>query len=245
LETRREIRGRAGLAKLFATPVGRIHRADVDTAIAATTSAPGMARETRKALSSAFGFAREALSIELPSNPAASSKLKRTRAEIVADDNGTPARALTREELQRLIDAMPPRYRALVELLGRVGLRPREAYALTTDRLDADACVIRIEESKTGRPRTIPIPSDPAERLAAHADAYASGGLVFPSETGRAIDDHNWRRRVFQPAAKRAGLNGIRPYDLHTACSTALSLGVDAATVANMSGHTVATLLRT
>jgi integrase len=58
---------------------------------------------------------------------------------------------------------------------------------------------------------------------------------------------HSWRRRVFKPASVRAGVNhGLRPYDLrHAALSTALSLGIDPATVANMAGHDVRTLLGT
>ena len=41
--------------------------------------------------------------------------------------------------------------------------------------------------------------------------------LVFPRPDGqpwRDTDWRNWRTRVFQPAAKRAGLGQIRPYDL-------------------------------
>ena len=45
----------------------------------------------------------------------------------------------------------------------------------------------------------------------------ADGDLVFPGPDGqpwRDTDWRNWRNRVFQPAAKKAGLIQTRPYDL-------------------------------
>src|SRR5215217_2518913 len=58
---RADIRNKSGLRGLFSTPVARITRTQVRDAIEATTSAPGMAREIPKALSSAFGYATQEL----------------------------------------------------------------------------------------------------------------------------------------------------------------------------------------
>ena len=46
--------------------------------------------------------------------------------------------------------------------------------------------------------------------------ARADGGLW------RETDWRNWRRRVFRPAASRAGLVGARPYDLRHAFASLL-----------------------
>jgi integrase len=256
LSARSDIRRKAGLAELFATPIARITRTQVREAIAGTTTSPGMAREIRKALSSAFGYAMEELGVELPKgNPASGSGLKKTTSEVVAEGNtDEPKRVLSRDEIRRLIAEMPERYQALVELLARVGLRPGEAYGLTVRQLDPIARTLTIDTAasgftKTGKHRTIPVPTDLVETLVTHIERYASwnaDALVFTSESGNAIDEHNWRRRVFQPASQRAGVNhGLRPYDLrHTALSKALMLGIDPATVANMAGHDVKTLYR-
>jgi integrase len=216
-----------------------------------------MAREIRKALSSTFSYAMVAKEIELPKgNPAAGLRLKSTRAEAMASRGEEVKRVLSREEVQRLISEMPDRYKVVVELLARVGLRPGEAYGLRVRQVDAIGHLLRIDTSasgatKTGKTPVIPIPADLSATLWDHIERYCDQmnpeALVFSTETGAAIEEHNWRRRVFQPASKRAGVNhGLRPYDLrHTALSTALSLGIDPATVANMAGHDVRTLLST
>lgn len=253
LRSRAEIRGKAGLADLFATRLDRISRDMVAAAIAKTTEAPGMAREIHKALSATFSYAMKAKGIELPrGNPAAGLGMKSTRAEAMAARGEEVKRVLSREELQRLISETPDRYKALIELLGRVGLRPGEAYGLRVRQVDAIGNELRIDGlTKTWKTRTIPIDPGLSATLWTHLERYSDPmdpeALVFPTETGKVIDEHNWRRRVFQPASERAGVNhGLRPYDLrHTALSTALSLGIDPATVANMAGHDVRTLLST
>ena len=53
----------------------------------------------------------------------------------------------------------------------------------------------------------------------------------------------NWRRRVFKPAAKAAGLDGIRPYDLRGSfCSLLLAAGVNLAEIADEAGNSVEVL---
>jgi integrase len=271
LQGRADIRRKPALANLFAKPLNRIGREMVNEAIATTTSSPGMAREVRKSLRSAFSYATKVKGIEFPKgNPASSAGLKSTRVEAMAargeDVKRVLSRAargedvkrvLSRAEVSRLIVEVPDQYKALVELLARVGLRPGEAYALTVGQLNPTARTLTIDRSasgsatKTGRNRVIPIPTDLVETLVAHIERFVGWdpeALLFTTETGsRRLDEHNWRRRVFQPASMRTGVNhGLRPYDLrHTALSTALSLGIDPATVANMAGHDVRTLLST
>jgi integrase len=169
-------------------------------------------------------------------------------------------RILEPSELKRLIRATPDRYKALVEIIGRVGLRPDEAFGLTVGqvkvgRLTIDRTLSR-ETTKTGKARTFAIPADLSETLAAHIERYSSpknrSELVFTSDMGKPIDRQNFTRRVLRSAAEEAGLDPdekgrrLRPYDLrHTACSNALIAGIDPATVAQMAGHTVAVLLST
>jgi hypothetical protein len=53
----------------------------------------------------------------------------------------------------------------------------------------------------------------------------------------------NFRRDVFTPAAKRAGLAGLVPHELrHTAASLAIASGADVKVVQRMLGHKSATM---
>jgi integrase len=71
--------------------------------------------------------------------------------------------------------------------------------------------------------------------------------LVFPASTGGPWKEHdfrNWRRRVFQPAAKPLGIT--RPYDLrHAAASLWLHEGRSVVDVAAWLGHSPAMCLST
>jgi integrase len=64
---------------------------------------------------------------------------------------------------------------------------------------------------------------------------------VFPRRDGRAWNDtdyRNWRRRLFAPTAKAAGLGAIRPYDLrHAFVSLLLAEGKSVVDVAAQAGH--------
>src|SRR5581483_9675919 len=51
-------------------------------------------------------------------------------------------------------------------------------------------------------------------------------------------DYRNWRRRIFEPAAERAGLGKIRPYDLrHSFVSLLIAEGRSIVDVARQAGH--------
>jgi integrase len=58
-------------------------------------------------------------------------------------------------------------------------------------------------------------------------------------------DWRNWRRRIYRPAAQRAGLTKSRPYDLrHSFVSLLIWEGRSVAEVAEQAGHSVETCSR-
>jgi hypothetical protein len=69
----------------------------------------------------------------------------------------------------------------------------------------------------------------------------AAGDLVFPRPDGepwRDTDWRNWRNRVFQPAAMKAGLGQTRPYDLrHSFVSLLIAERRTIIEVARQAGH--------
>ena len=67
--------------------------------------------------------------------------------------------------------------------------------------------------------------------------------LVFTSPHGTPLRNHNFRARVFAPAARSIGLAGLTPHDLrHTAASLAVQAGANVKAVQRMLGHASAAM---
>ena len=115
----------------------------------------------------------------------------------------------------------------LVSVLAYAGLRPGEALALTWEHIGERTILVErslalgeLKETKTRGTRSVrllaPLRSD-LNTLRMRLGRPGDGELVFPRPDGqpwRDTDWRNWRNRVFQPAAKKAGLSKTRPYDL-------------------------------
>ncbi len=139
---------------------------------------------------------------------------------------------------------------AIVSILAYAGLRPDEA--TSTRWGDLSGRTLNVHASKTERARTIkllpPLAQDIAEwRLA--SGRPADDALIFPTTDGDAWQLHdrqNWRRRIYQPAAKRAGVTGdLRVYRLRGSfVSLLLWEGHSLTYVAEQAGHSVATLAK-
>jgi integrase len=67
--------------------------------------------------------------------------------------------------------------------------------------------------------------------------------LVFTTWRGKPLRNLNFRRDVFDPAARDAGLEGLTPHELrHTAASLAVSAGANVKAVQHMLGHASAAM---
>jgi len=170
----------------------------------------------------------------------------------------TRRRIPSSDELAGLIEATPERYRAMVYCAVVLGLRFSEVAGLRVREVDTLRGMLGVAETVTrdaqGRPvfgppkseasrRTLAIPTSLTELLAQHlarrgltgADADA---LVFTSPAGGPIRYANWRNRVWLPACRAAGLDGLGFHDLRRANATALvRLGVDVKTAQQRLGH--------
>ncbi|HYT80994.1 MAG TPA: site-specific integrase [Actinomycetota bacterium] len=233
---------------LGSKPIAEIRPAQIDAALA-EFKAPSMKTKARAALSAAFNYAIAEGRIAI--NPAKARQKSRTRAARIAamktsaDDD---QRYLSGEQLAALVLQVPDRYRALVELMAWVGLRPGEAYALTVGQFDARRRVLKIDRTvdgpttKTGETRTVALPSVVAEMLTEHIERHSnpedSAALVFATERGSGLD-RNTFRHLFQRAAKRANVNHrLSPNHLrHTAVAFAIENGANVYHVQRMVGH--------
>jgi integrase len=157
----------------------------------------------------------------------------------------------TREELARLLNEVPPKWRALFELLGATGLRISEAIALRWSDLHLDAStphlrinraivrgVVGAPKSRHGA-RLVPLPDELAATLRARRpNDAADDALVFPGRLGAPADVGSLRRRVLVPAAQRASLSGVVFHTLrHTCASLLIESGLSVLRLQRWMGH--------
>ncbi len=230
------------------TPLARIERSDVAAWIVELVDA-GLAGPTVRhahrilhmILTAAVDDGR------LVRNPAARVKLPRDRRR--------EKRFLTHAQADALADAAGPD-RLAVLVLAYCGLRFGELAALRVRNVDPLRRRLHIEESATevdgvmvfGTPkshhcRSAPVPRSLVDSLAAACAGKSPDDLVFTAPRGGVIMLRNWRRRVFDPALARAGLEDLTPHELrHTAASLAVAAGANVKAVQRMLGHASAAM---
>jgi integrase len=152
--------------------------------------------------------------------------------------------------VERIRAQLTQRDAALVSLMAYAGLRPDEATKARWG--DLRERTIHVYASKTERARTIKLLALLAQDLAAWRLASgrpADSFLIFPTHDGddwQLHDRQNWRRRIYQPAAKRAGVTGdLRVYRLRGSFVSLLPWeGHSLTYVEEHAGHSVATLVK-
>jgi integrase len=136
-----------------------------------------------------------------------------------------------------------------------LGLRWGECAGLRVGDIDFLRSRLRVAQQRAagahtaGEPkspasvRSIAMPDELATVLAAHLSGRGMSGadtdaLVFVGPQGEPLDYSNWRRRVWLPARRRAGLDRLTFQDLRRANATAMALDrVDAKTGSARLGH--------
>ena len=237
------------LPKFGGTPLTRITNSDVRVWVRemlATGLSPASIRKAVFALRQALGaavadgrlFANPAFDIPLPS------------------ERPKQPRFLTQAEVERLTNAMPPRYKALVLVGAYAGLRWGEAAGLTRQNIDVTRSRIGVTETaieirghitlgqqpKTTRSRrSVPIARFIMERISEHLDEFVDpepDSLVFTSPMGGPVARSRFTRRVWLPATEAAGLSGITFHGLrHSFVAILVAAGCNVREVSEWSGH--------
>jgi hypothetical protein len=146
--------------------------------------------------------------------------------------------------------------RLAILVLAYCGLRFGELAALRVRNVDPLRRRLQIEGSVTevdgvmvfGTPkshhcRSVPVPRSLVDALTAACIGKSPDDLVFTAPRGGVIILRNWRRRVFDPALAKAGLDDITPHELrHTAASLAVAAGANVKAVQRMLGHASAAM---
>ena len=165
-------------------------------------------------------------------------------------------RYLTVEEVRAILAGLPEWARPAVLTAATTGVRPGELWELRAGDVDLDRRRVRVSRSvshagrgvlvgppKNGKTRDVPLVGEVVEAVRPRVDGQARDSLVFPSERGAQVRESNFTRRVWRTATERAGLEGVRFYDLrHTAASWAIRSGASVLVVQRMLGHASASM---
>jgi integrase len=157
-------------------------------------------------------------------------------------------RFLTHEEFDALLVQLSGRDALIAQFLVGTGLRWGEMVGLQIKRVSRAFDELRVAEvwsnsqrslnpySKGRRIREVPIAPWLGELLREYVGGRRDGFVFAPD--GEMLDSNNWRKRVWTPAAVRAGLYDARIHDLrHTFASWLLQAGVPLARVGELLGH--------
>lgn len=209
----------------------------------------------RKAMSLLQGIFRWAAEDELipPLNPVQVVKKPSAKRQIKIKPLSADSIEAIRVNMDSLTD------RTLISVLGYGGLRPEEALALTWEHVRENTILVDqklvdgeiVSGTKTEKTRTvdmIPVLAEDLAELREEANPKNERELVFPRKDGKPWSDsdrHNWRKRVFRVAMKKAKLEG-RIYDLrHSWASLLIQAGHKSAYVAEQLGHSIAVSMNT
>jgi integrase len=181
---------------------------------------------------------------------ARSSRLGSARAPASTPDPARRPDPLPPLTFEKIRAQLRHRDATLVSVLEYAGMRPEEATSAKWG--DVSGRRLHVHASKTERARTIkllpPLAQDPAEWWLARGRP-SDDALIFQTTDGDAWQLHdrqNWRRRIYQRAAKRAGVTGdLRVYRLRGSFVPLLLWeGHGLTYVAEQAGHSVATLAK-
>jgi integrase len=164
------------------------------------------------------------------------------------------SKRLTPEQTKALLAEIPKEHQDLVWLLASSGVRIGEALALrwrdfriaasdddSSPTQDGGA-VLTISTSKTAAGlRTLSLSPAMARRLIKRrsmVEHNADNSPIFANPDGGRLDQHNWRSRIFKPAARRAGVPSATPHQLrHGFASMLADEGYGAPQIASALGH--------
>jgi integrase len=144
-------------------------------------------------------------------------------------------------------------YSDFVVFLFGTGLRFGEAAGLRWGAVAEDCSSIWVGEimtngvrrpTKTNRDRTVPLSEGLRALLLSHRPINAKpDNLVFTSPEGGAIDNHNFRNRIWVKILTELGIPYRKPYTTRaTFISLALAKGTNPVTLSAITGHNVSTM---
>ncbi len=161
--------------------------------------------------------------------------LKRVRQVRLLEENNRRLRYLSKEECRALLENCPGHLKTIVTFALNTGCRKGEILSLKWENVDLKHGFIRLDRTKNGERRDIPI-SDTLKAALQGLTRRLDVSYVFHDpNTGNPYQDV---KRSFQTACRRAGIADFHFHDLrHTFASHLVMAGVDITTVSKLLGH--------
>ena len=146
-------------------------------------------------------------------------------------------RYLLKQEQEDLLNACEGDLWDAVVMALKTGARKQEIWRLKFEDIDFKRNHIRLMETKSGKPRSIPMTQDLMEILQRRrVDINFTSHYVFPSPVNS--NAPNNFERAWDTALKNSGIENFRWHDLrHTFASRAIMAGVTLRSLADLLGH--------
>jgi integrase/recombinase XerD len=147
---------------------------------------------------------------------------------------------LSRAEVQRLLDAVPPGpYRLLFRLAYAAGLRISEVTHLRRRDLDFARHVLLVRQGKGRKDRLVPLPQTLLADLTTVARLRRPDDFLFPGRHGRGSLHVSATQRYFRRIVRACGITShVTPHTLrHSYATHLLEAGTDLLTIQKLLGH--------
>jgi integrase len=158
------------------------------------------------------------------------------RVRLFSEKDNLKERILTGDEEKRLLEASTTHLKPIILTALHTGMRRAEILGLRWHQVDLPRRIIRVENTKSGQNRFIPINESLMTVLANLKQENGKSQFVFLNpKTGKPMVDV---KTGFKAATRRAGIRGLRFHDLrHTFASRLIESGFDLITVKDLLGH--------
>jgi len=158
------------------------------------------------------------------------------KVKLFSEKDNLKERILTEAEEEKLLEVCSETLRPIILVALNTGMRRAEILNLKWNHIDFEAMKIRVEKTKSGKVRFIPINSIlfyVLQRL--RAEKGQSPFVFLNPKTGKPYLD---MKTGFKGTCRRAGISNLRFHDLrHTFASRLVERGVDIETVKELLGH--------
>lgn len=153
-------------------------------------------------------------------------------------ENNERDRWLTDNDEKRLLENSPQWLRDIIVFDLHTGLRKGELLSLQWNRVDIFRKTIIIQESKNGKPRTIPLNQIALDILMEKSKIRnIKHNLVFTSSVGTKIDSDNLGRAI-ESVLEKVDIQDFHFHDLrHTFATRLAQRGIDIYKISKLLGH--------
>jgi integrase len=158
------------------------------------------------------------------------------KVKLFSEKDNLKERILTEKEEEKLMENCSDTLKSIVAVALNTGMRRAEILNLTWNQVDFQAKRIKVEKTKSGKVRFIPINDDLFKQILKRKNENGQSAFVFlnPATKKPFLD----MKTPFKRACKISGIEGLRFHDLrHTFATRLVANGIDIETVRDLLGH--------